>query len=67
MSYKVNVLSEPILAKTEDSARLNFMAEIVSVDVGNVKFEIGALLQWAVNHYGKNIESTSTHFVSSQI
>lgn len=45
MSYKVNVLSEPILARTEDSARLNRIADMVSVEVGKVRSEIGALLQ----------------------
>ena len=44
MSYRVNVRSEPILERTEDSERLNFTAEIVSVEVGNVRLEIGALL-----------------------
>ena len=44
ISYSVKVLSEPILAKTDDSERLNLTAEIVSVDVGNVRFDIGALL-----------------------
>ena len=48
ISYSVKVLSEPILARTEDSARLNFTAEIVSVEVGNVRFEIGALLRTIV-------------------
>ena len=44
MSYKVKVRSEPILASTDDSARLNLMAEMVSVEVGNVRLDIGALL-----------------------
>ena len=44
ISYSVKVLSEPILARTDDSERLNLTAEIVSVDVGNVRFDIGALL-----------------------
>lgn len=44
ISYSVKVRSEPILASTEDSARLNLIAEIVSVEVGNVRLDIGALL-----------------------
>ena len=44
ISYSVKVLSEPMLARTDDSERLNLTAEIVSVDVGNVRFDIGALL-----------------------
>lgn len=44
MSYSVKVLSEPILASTDDSARLNLTAEIVSVEVGKVRFDMGALL-----------------------
>jgi hypothetical protein len=44
ISYRMNVLSEPILARTEDSERLNRTASIVSVDVGKVKFETAALL-----------------------
>ena len=45
ISYNVKVLSDPILASTEDSARLNFTAETVSVEVGKVRFDIGALLR----------------------
>ena len=45
MSYNVKVRSEPILARTDDSLRLKRMAVIVSVEVGKVIFEIGALLQ----------------------
>ena len=44
MSYKVNVRSEPMLARTDDSAILKRTDVIVSVEVGNVKFETGALL-----------------------
>ena len=44
MSYNVKVLSDPILASTEDSERLNFTAEIVSVEVEKVRFDTGALL-----------------------
>lgn len=44
ISYKVNVRSEPILARTEGSARLKRTAEIVSMDVGKVRLDIGALL-----------------------
>ena len=45
MSYKVNVRSEPILARTDDSAILKRTDVIVSVEVGNVRFETGALLR----------------------
>ena len=44
MSYNVNVRSEPMLARTDDSLRLKRTAVIVSVDVGKVKLDIGALL-----------------------
>ena len=36
--------SEPMLARTEDSLRLKRTLVIVSVEVGNVRFEMGALL-----------------------
>lgn len=45
MSYNVNVRSEPMLASTEDSDKLKRTAEMVSVEVGKVRFEMGALLQ----------------------
>lgn len=45
MSYKVNVRSEPMLARTDDSAILKRTDVIVSVEFGNVKFETGALLR----------------------
>jgi hypothetical protein len=45
MSYKVNVRSEPMLASTDDSAILKRTDVIVSVEVGNVRFETGALLR----------------------
>jgi hypothetical protein len=45
MSYKVNVRSDPMLARTDDSAMLKRTDVIVSVEVGNVKFETGALLR----------------------
>jgi hypothetical protein len=45
MSYKVNVRSEPMLARTDDSAILKRTDVIVSVEVGNVRFETGALLR----------------------
>jgi len=45
MSYKVNVRSEPMLARTEDSLMLKRTDVIVSIEVGNVRFEIGALLR----------------------
>lgn len=44
ISYRVNVRSEPMLASTEDSARLKRTADIVSMDVGKVRLDIGALL-----------------------
>jgi hypothetical protein len=44
MSYSVNVRSEPTLARTDDSLKLNFTLVIVSVEVENVRFDIGALL-----------------------
>jgi hypothetical protein len=44
MSYKVNDLSEPILAKTDDSLRLKRTAVIVSVDDANARSDIGTLL-----------------------
>ena len=44
MSYKVNVLSEPMLAKTEVSEKLKRTADTVSEDVGKVRFDIAALL-----------------------
>ena len=45
ISYSVNVLSEPMLASTDDSLMLKRTELIVSVDVGNVKFDTGALLK----------------------
>jgi len=44
MSYIVKVRSEPILAKTDDSLKLKRTAVMVSVEVANVRFDIGALL-----------------------
>jgi len=44
ISYSVNVRSEPILARTDDSLKLKRTAVIVSVEVGKVRFDIGALL-----------------------
>lgn len=44
MSYSVNVRSEPTLARTEVSLRLNRTAVMVSVEVGKVRLDIGALL-----------------------
>jgi len=43
ISYSVKVRSEPMLARTEDSLRLNRTLVIVSVEVGKVRFEMGAL------------------------
>lgn len=45
ISYSVNVRSEPTLASTEDSLRLKRTEVMVSVEVGNVRFDIGALLE----------------------
>ena len=45
MSYKVNVRSEPMLARTDDSAILKRTDVIVSVEAGKVRFETGALLR----------------------
>ena len=49
ISYSVNVRSEPVVANTEDSDRLNFKAVIVSVDVGNVRFMIADVLEMQVS------------------
>lgn len=40
----MNVRSEPHDARTEDSARLNFRAVMVSVEVGNVRLDMGDVL-----------------------
>ena len=45
ISYRVNVRSEPMLARTDDSLRLKRTAVIVSVEVGNVRSDIGELLR----------------------
>jgi hypothetical protein len=45
ISYSVKVRSEPMLAKMDDSLRLKRTAVIVSVEVGNVRLDMGALLQ----------------------
>ena len=57
MSYNVKVRSEPILARTDDSAMLKRTDVIVSVEVGNVRFETGALLKKEefVNIYAREI------------
>ena len=44
MSYSMKVRSVPILARTEDSDMLKRTEEMVSVDVGKERSEIGALL-----------------------
>lgn len=49
MSYNVNVRSEPMLASTDGSLRLKRTAVIVSVDVGKVRLDIGALLNTDVH------------------
>ena len=66
ISYKVNVRSEPILARIDDSLKLKRTAAIVSVEVGKVRFDIGALLV----RYRSEAASRSgnvTYFVSSHI
>lgn len=45
ISYKVNVRSEPHDARTEDSARLNLRAVMVSMEVGKVRFDMGEVLE----------------------
>lgn len=45
ISYKVNVLSEPVDANTDDSDKLNFNAEMVSVEVGKLRFITGVDLK----------------------
>lgn len=45
ISYSVNVLSDPMLASTDDSLILKRTELIVSVDVGKVRFDTGALLE----------------------
>ncbi len=49
ISYNVNVRSEPMLARTDGSLRLKRTAVIVSVDVGKVRLDIGALLDPGVH------------------
>lgn len=44
ISYRVNVRSEPMLARTDDSERLKRTDVIVSAEVGKDRFVIGALL-----------------------
>ena len=44
MSYSVKVRSDPMLASTDASDKLNRTEVIVSVEVWNVRFEIGAVL-----------------------
>ena len=69
MSYSVKVRSEPMLARTDDSLRLKRMAVIVSVEVGKVIFEIGALLQvkMLTTRMRRKNDSSSANFVSSHI
>lgn len=69
ISYSVNVRSEPILARTDDSLMLNRTAVIVSVDVGNVRFETGALLVGWVSNWNVVARGAGqvTDFVSSHI
>ena len=44
ISYSVKVRSDPMLARTDASDKLNRTEVIVSVEVGKVRFEIGAVL-----------------------
>jgi hypothetical protein len=69
MSYNVNVRSEPMLARTDDSLRLKRMAVSVSVEVGKVIFEIGALLQvkMLTTRMSRKNNSSWANFVSSHI
>ena len=62
----MKVRSEPILASTEDSDRLNRTAVIVSVEVGNVRFETAALLVGR-QHGETGRVADCTYFVSSHI
>lgn len=65
ISYNVNVRSEPTLARTEDSERLNLTTDTVSVDVGNVRFEIGALLEETDTQSERLRSNCTTYLVSS--
>ena len=50
MSYSVKVRSVPKLARTEDSDILKRTEVIVSIDVGNERSEMGALLKSVVGN-----------------
>ena len=65
MSYSVKVRSVPMLAKTDDSLRLKRTLVTSSVDVGRVRFDIGALLRGGVG-YQKFGSGCFPYFVSSQ-
>ena len=65
MSYNVKVRSVPMLAKTDVSLRLKRTLVTSSVDVGRVRFDIGALLREGVG-YQKIGSGYFPHFVSSQ-
>lgn len=68
ISYSVNVLSEPMLASTDDSLILKRTELIVSVDVGKVRFDTGALLEkisWVRNVC--QVSRRIAYFVSSHI
>jgi len=45
ISYRVKVRSVPVLARTEDSDMLKRTEVMVSVEVGNERFDKGALLR----------------------
>jgi len=64
MSYSVKVRSVPKLARTEDSDILKRTEVIVSIDVGNERFEMGALLKSVVLKMTiriENLKLTSFH------
>src|SRR5258708_4210619 len=63
MSYSVKVRSVPKLARTEDSDILKRTEVIVSIDVGNERSEMGALLKSVVLEilYVQKFELTSFH------
>lgn len=69
ISYRVKVRSDPTVARTDASDKLNRTQVIVSVEVGNVRLEIGAVLpQPGVRGQSKSADTDwSTYFDSSHI
>jgi hypothetical protein len=67
MSYNVKVRSEPTLARTEASLRLNRTLDTVSVDVEKVRFATGALLLLLIGPLDRDENQRKAHLVSSQI